>query len=274
MSKVLLQDLILSLFELFSPHEYIRASALVTLLGELDVPAGAARSSISRLKGKEILQRTTGSDGPMYTLSPEVRTQKLWNVQRVFAPERSNVGDPWAMIIFSVPESNRQDRYTLKRELVALGFGFVAAGVAIAPHSSLDEALFRLEQLNLMDYITYFTAQYGDSADLPMKVRQWWDLATLEDQYQEFIDIYGPILEDLEEKISLASSSVSNTEALALYVPLYTRWKVFPYLDPNIPLRLLPVGWPAPRAKFIFLQFHAHLAAPAKEAARCIIEEG
>lgn len=270
--KVLLQDLIVSLFELYAPRSYVRASALVALLGELDIPAGAARSSISRLKGKEILQHASDSEGPKYALSPTVRAQQQWNVQRVFAPERSSIGDPWAMVIFSVPEPNRQDRYMLKRELVDLGFGFVASGVAIAPHSSLAEALFRLEQCELRDYITYFTAEYGETTDLPAKVRQWWDLPSIESKYGEFIEEYSPLLEKFGTHNSSDASEITQAEALGIYVPLYTRWKLFPYLDPNIPLRLLPVGWPAPRAKFIFLQLNDLLAAPAKEAAQQIID--
>lgn len=271
MSKVLLQDLIISLLELYAPRNSVHASALVALLGALDIPAGAARSSISRLKGKDILQHALGSEGPKYSLSPTVRAQQQWNVQRVFAPERSSAGDPWAMIIFSVPESNRQDRYMLKRELVDLGFGFVAPGVAIAPHSSLAEALFRLKQYELLDYITYFTAEYGDATDLPAKVRHWWDLPFIESKYEEFIEEYSPLLDKIGASNSSDASDLTQTEALGIYVPLYTRWKVFPYLDPNIPLRLLPVGWPAPRAKFIFLQLNDVLAGPASEAAQQII---
>lgn len=276
LSKLLLQDLIISLFELYSPRDYISAAALVTLLEELEVAPGAARSSISRLKGKEILHHDSTEAGPQYTLSPAVRAQQKWNVQRVFTPERSVAGDPWALVIYSVPEPNRQHRYTLKRELTDLGFGFVAPGVAIAPHRSLPEALFRLEQYGLLNYITYFTADYGDASELPMKVRQWWDLTAVEQQYQEFIDQYAPVLDKLSESAAYKKENehdFSESTALAFYVPLYTRWKPFPYHDPNIPLRILPAGWPAPRAKFVFLQLDRLLSAPAYNAARRIIDE-
>lgn len=273
MSKLLLQDLIISLFELYSPRDFISAAALVALLKEIDVAPGAARSSISRLKGKEILQHVSTESGPQYALSPPVRAQQKWNVQRVFTPERSDAGDPWALVIYSVPEPSRQDRYTLKRELTDLGFGFVAPGVAVAPHSSLPEALFRLEQYNLLNYITYFTAEYGDISDLPMKVRQWWDLSAVEQQYYEFIDMYSPIVDGLAQSTAAGDESLTAEKALSFYVPLYTRWKPFPYHDPNIPLRILPVGWPAPRAKFIFLQLNSLLSTPAHKAAQQIIED-
>ena len=169
------------------------------------------------------------------------------------------------MIIFSVPEPNRQHRYALKLELSNLGFGFVAPGVAIAPESSLEEALFRLEQHGFLNYITHFTANYGESADLQMKVREWWDLGTLEKRYRDFIEHYAPLLDTLHS--TNCELPVSENEALSLYVPLFTRWKPFPYQDPNIPLRLLPVGWPAPRAKFIFLQLHEILSRSAQTRA-------
>lgn len=269
MSKVLLQDLIVSLFELYAPEDSLSAAALVELLGGLDVEPGAARSSISRLKGKEILDHISTTDGPHYALHPDTRAQQKWNVQRVFAPARSSTGEPWALIIFSVPEPNRQHRYALKRKLSSLGFGFVAPGVAIAPKSSLEEALFRLKQHEFLDYITYFTADYGESSDLQMKVRQWWDLGTLEQRYREFIDQYAPMLDTLHS--ANGQSAVTEGEALSLYVPLFTRWKTFPYQDPNIPLRLLPVGWPAPRAKFIFLQLHEFLSNPAQARAKQLV---
>lgn len=269
LSKLLLQDLIVSLFELYAPEDSLSASALVDLLGDLDVEPGAARSSISRLKGKEILEHISTPDGPRYTLHPDTRAQQKWNVQRVFAPARSSAGVPWALIIFSVPEPNRQHRYALKRELANLGFGFVAPGVAIAPESSLEEALFRLEQHGFLNYITHFTANYGESADLQMKVREWWDLGTLEKRYRDFIERYAPLLDTVHS--TNGELPVSENEALSLYVPLFTRWKPFPYQDPNIPLRLLPVGWPAPRAKFIFLQLHEILSHSAQARAERFI---
>lgn len=271
MSKILLQDLIISLFELYSPRAYISAAALVSLLGELDVAPGAARSSISRLKSKEILDHTSAANGPSYALNPAVRAQQKWKVQRVFAPERPGIEDPWALVIYSVPEPYRQFRYTLKRELSNLGFGFVAPGVAIAPHSSLAEALFRLGQRDLLNYITYFSADYGDLTNLPLRIRQWWDLSEVEQQYREFIEHYAPVLHQMESRNPLGQRAMTDVEALSIYVPLYTKWKPFPYQDPNIPLRLLPVGWPAPRAKFIFLQLNSLLWTPARNAAHALI---
>src|SRR5699024_6091603 len=133
-----------------------------------------------------------------YALDPEARALQHQYAQRVFNPERSNIGDPWALVIFSVPEPKRQHRYTLKRELTGLGFGFVAPTVAIAPHSALDEELVRHAQHNLLQYVTYFTADYGPAADLPRKVAEWWDLPALEKQYQTFIGRYEPLLQSLE----------------------------------------------------------------------------
>ena len=271
MRKVLLQDLITSLFELYSPNTSISASALVSLLDKLDVGQGAARSSISRLKNKNILERTATADGPQYALHPETRALQHRYAQRVFNPERSNIGDPWALIIFSVPEPKRQHRYTLKRELTGLGFGFVGPAVAIAPHAALDEALIRLEQHNLLQYVTYFTADYGAASDLPEKVAEWWDLPALEKQYQTFIERYQPLLASLQTAEPNQSAALQKNEAFAIYAPLYTRWKFFPYHDPNIPLPLLPANWPAPKAKAIFYKLDDLLADPAYDAVQNVL---
>lgn len=271
MSKVLLQDLIISLFELYSPDTSISASDLVSLLDKLDVGQGAARSSISRLKNKNILERIASTHGPEYALHSEARALQHRYAQRVFNPERSSIGDPWALVIFSVPEPKRQHRYALKRELSDLGFGFVGPAVAIAPHSALDEALIRLEQHHLLQYVTYFTADYGAADDLPRKVAEWWDLPALEKQYQTFIGHYEPLLASLDAAGSNQAAALRKNESFAMYVRLYTRWKFFPYHDPNIPLPLLPADWPAPKAKAIFYKLHDLLADRAHDAAQNVL---
>jgi phenylacetic acid degradation operon negative regulatory protein len=51
-------------------------------------------------------------------------------------------------------------------------------------------------------------------------------------------------------------------------VPLLTAWRRFPYLDPGIPLELLPASWPGVAAGELFETVDRRLRDPAAEHAR------
>lgn len=278
MPKPLLQELIVTLFGLYAPEAgRLPVASLVALLGDLGVDGGAARSSVSRLKTKGILERTNGGGPAAYSLAPSALDVFRRADSRIFAPERSRPGDPWALVVFSVPEAERGRRYELRSALAGLGFGFMAAGVAIAPATVLDQALERLAELGLARYVESFTGHYGLERELRAKVGQWWDLDGLDAEYAEFIADYAGELEAWRARarerprLGEAGPEGAGRDAFALYVPLLTRWRKFPYRDPNIPLDLLPVGWKAPRAKLLFLELHALLAEPAARHAETLL---
>ncbi len=272
-SKPLLQELILTLYGLYAPDGLLPVAGLVGLLADLDVDEGAARSTISRLKSKNVLERADGAGPVRYSVSPAVLDRFQAGDERIFTPQRSEPGDPWALVVFSVPEAERKRRYELRSELTSLGFGFMASGVAIAPATVLDQALERLAARGLSRYLEHFTGHYGDAATLRERIGQWWDLGGLDAQYADFIDDYGPCLQQWSTRGKAAPQldGPGRREAFALYVPLLTRWRRFPYRDPNIPLELLPVGWRAPQAKMLFLQLHGLLAAPALDHAEAVL---
>ena len=304
LSKPLHQELIVTLYGLYARETgSFAVASLVALLADLGVESGAARSTVSRLKSKGMLERGTEPGPVSYSVSASVMDVFRADDRRIFAPERSRRGDPWALVVFSVPETERNRRYELRSELANLGFGFVAGGVAIAPSTVLDQAIERLRERGLLGYIDYFTAQYGsvpfgsapngstqngEGDALRERVRHWWDLEELDAQYAEFIDDYAGELERWQGRTEPAQTEQTQTkqaqtrevarldetghrDAFSTYVPLLTRWRRFPYRDPNIPLELLPAGWKAPRAKLLFLELHGMLAAPAEHHARAVL---
>ncbi|WP_372698652.1 PaaX family transcriptional regulator C-terminal domain-containing protein [Arthrobacter sp. JSM 101049] len=273
MPKPLLQELIVTLYGLYGRSGLLPVAHLVALLADLGVEEGAARSTVSRLKSKGVLERTDGTTPVAYRLSPAVLDGFHAGDERIFTPRRSEPGDPWALVVFSVPETERKRRYELRTELTSLGFGFVAAGVAIAPATVLDQALDRLAARGLTRYLEHFTGQYGEGEVLRERIGQWWDLGELDAAYGEFVADYDPVVQQWSARTEAAPDldEDGRREAFAQYIPLLTRWRRFPYRDPNIALELLPVGWKAPRAKLVFLQLHGMLSGPAQDHARSVL---
>jgi phenylacetic acid degradation operon negative regulatory protein len=271
------QELLVTLFGLYSgPEGVLKVSSLVALMSGLGIKEGAVRSTVSRLKNRGILEHVSEERPARYRLSDSVLDSFQADDKRIFAPERSRLGDPWALVVFSVPEAERSRRYELRTELSSQGFGFVAAGVAIAPARLLDQALVRLRTQGLDQYIECFRVHYGDRNRLSERVAEWWDLEALDAQYDTFITAYRQELHRWQTRPTQppALDAEGRKEAFALYIPLLTLWRRFPYRDPNIPLELLPGGWKAPQAKVLFLELHSILQGPAAEYAYEVLSAG
>jgi len=148
----------------------------------------------------------------------------------------------WLVVICSVPESQRSKRHQFRTRMTFEGFGFIAPGIAVSPHVDRENACSRiLQSLDLDDAIT-FTATKGSltlDADVLAKA---WELDTLADRYQEFIDEFDP--EDPQTDLAALTTTVRMVDA----------WRMFPFLDPELPAQLMPADWVGKLAQDTFDQ--------------------
>lgn len=256
------QQLLLTIFGLYARDEgdSLPVAAIVRMLGELGIDQAGVRSSVSRLKHRGVLESRQEGGGARYAISPASLQIFIDGDSRIYHPTRAGLADPWLMAIFSVPEAERAKRHVLRTELIRLGFGSVTAGVWIAPVKVREQTERSLRRLDLDRYVTFFSSQYlGADAlspeDLAHKVAEWWDLHGLEALYAEFIDRHDELLNDWRQKLQTtdhAGTDDLERVAFADYIFLFTRWRRFPYLDPGIPLELLPRGWSGQVAEQLF----------------------
>ena len=272
--RLLHQQLIVTLYGLYGDLAAgsLPVAGLVSLLADLGIDGPAARSSVSRLKLKGVLHSVREGGVARYELSKTVLDAFHADDQHIFAPVRSLPGDPWSLVVFSVPETERNRRYELRSELVSLGFGTVSPGVCIAPSTVLPQAVARLAERKLDGYVEYFDAAIPGGEDVRGKVARWWDLAELDADYQEFLDVFGAEPERWAGLLARAGRSSldrrQRADAFKTYVSILTVWRRFPYRDPNLPFEYLPDGWKAPHAKQTFLQVHGLLAKVARAHAQ------
>jgi phenylacetic acid degradation operon negative regulatory protein len=236
---------------------WLSVAALIRLLADLGVDEPAVRSAISRLKRRGILQaqRLDGAAG--YELSAEALAILREGDARIFRRQRATLADGWLLAVFSVPESQRQQRHVLRSELTRRGFGMVTPGVWVVPAHPDDATAEMLRRLGLDAYADLFHARHLAFGDLTQKARQWWDLDKLQDLYQEFITEHAPAL-------ARHQSGQSGEDAFADYVRALTGWRRLPYLDPGLPAELLPAGWIGIRAADLFFTLRSLLADPAR----------
>ncbi|EMQ97932.1 PaaX family transcriptional regulator [Paeniglutamicibacter gangotriensis] len=278
-SRLQHQQLLVTLYGLYGQANQgiFPVSVLVGMFGALGIDAPAVRSTVSRLKRNGVLVSSKEAGIAGYSLSADVLDAFEEGDRRIYAPERSRPEDPWSLVIFSVPEAERNRRYELRTELTSLGFGAVGAGVAIAPNNVLSQAVHRLKDRGLDGYVEYFSADYLSEQDIASKVAQWWDLEELDGQYRDFLEIYGIAEREWAARLDSCKGIIDPAgdlarDAFAYYVPMLTVWRRFPYRDPNLPLEFLPDGWKAPAAKAAFWALDAQLAPVAKAYALALLD--
>lgn len=262
-----LRHLIITVYGLYARHDggWLSVATLIRLLADLGIEEPAARSAISRLKRRGIVQsrRYGGSAG--YQLSAEALAILREGDARIFRRRRAAAADGWVLAVFSVPEPERHRRHVLRSELTRLGFGMVAPGVWIVPAHPQDTTAETLRRLGLDGYADLFRAEHLAFGDPAAKIRRWWDLDELERQYEAFIRAHEPALREAGQ-----DGPPAGPEAFAGYVRLLTDWRRLPYLDPGLPAELLPGDWVGIRAAGLFFALRERMEEPARAYVRAV----
>lgn len=256
-----LRALIVTIYGLYAREVggWLSVATLIRLMAELGVDEPAVRSSISRLKRRRILEpgRVDGRAG--YALSASAREILDAGDRRIFRRRRGTVDEGWVLAVFSVPESQRRRRHTLRSRLAWLGFGSVGPGVWVAPAHLYPEAREMLLREDLAAYVDLFQARYLGFAAAADQVAQWWDLDGLDALYQQFCTEHSPVLASWRARRGKDDPGT----AFADYVRVLTAWRRLPYLDPGLAPELLPRDWSGTRAADVFFALQRRLEAPS-----------
>jgi phenylacetic acid degradation operon negative regulatory protein len=261
------RQLIVTLYGLYAreEHNWLSVAALVRLMADLGIDSQAVRSSVYRLKKRGILDSRATSSAAGYALSADGLAILRDGDARIFRDYRAAVGDGWVVAVFSVPERDREKRHELRTRLIRLGFGTVAPGVWVAPRHVAAETETVLARYGLGGYVDLFGGEHIGFGDVRGKLGDWWDLDELRTLYDAFSDRFGPAAR------RLARRPATDREAFAAYVPILTTWRQLPYLDPGLPLDLLPRPWSGETAAALFAELNTRLAVPARRHAMSVI---
>ncbi len=259
------RHLILTLFGLYARDEanWLSVRSLIALMEDLDVDAAATRSSVSRLKKRGVLEPSRSDGQAGYGLSSTALAVVREGDARIWTRPRAAVDDGWLMVVFSVPETERGKRHELRSLLNRLGFGTAAPGVWIAPGTAYDETLAALDRAELTSYTELFRGDYLGSGPADVRVGEWWDLPAIAALYDEFL---------ADHRSLTGLGSPDPARAFTAYVPMLTAWRRLPYLDPGLPLALLPDDWPGVGAGDLFADLDSRLREPAAKHAHARLE--
>ena len=169
----------------YSPSLSVPSAALVDLLASMDVSAPAARAALSRLSRKGTLDVSRSGRNTGYSLSPAVAATIPASemLTMTFGQHDREWDGDWTVIVFSIPETQRDQRQALRDWLRWLGFGPARDGVWISPHADLELTKRTLTGLLPPDGLTFRSAHLSGTIE-PFDV---WPLAEIRDLYRTFI---------------------------------------------------------------------------------------
>jgi phenylacetic acid degradation operon negative regulatory protein len=256
------------IFNLFGDYVNPRSasvwtSGIVDVLGVLGVSERATRSTLSRMKAKGWLSAQKTGRRSMYQLTPRGRALLEEGTRRIFGPAPTEWDGCWHIVVYSLPQQLRAKRHDLRTRLSWLGYGMLEPGTMVAaiPRSSEVSAL--VEELNVQDYVHFFTRAHLESRDDHAIVARCWDLQQMNRRYSHFVNRFRSEYESLlAEQNSVGT--LTPDESFVNRFWLTYEFSSFPRQDPNLPPELLPGDWCGREAGELLHAYRALLREPAQ----------
>jgi phenylacetic acid degradation operon negative regulatory protein len=246
---------------------WIAVADLVRLMGDLGIDEQVVRSSVSRMLRNGLLERDIRDGTVGYLLSPRAARILEEGDERIFAGSRpARLDDGWVIAVFSIPEHNRPARHQLRSRLTWLGMGRLDGGVWIAPWRVRDDVQSAVTDLALTGHVDLFHARYDAFGTLRELAERCWDLADLNERYGGFVRRVAPLLGQWRQ-----GQRSGQQQAFADYTTALHEWRKMPYLDPGLPLEMLPADWKGSRAAELFAELVAEFHQQSRDYVKSVM---
>lgn len=213
----------------------------VVWMDAVGVPPESTRIAVTRLKKKGVVRPVVRDGRAGYDITEQAEAMFARGDGRIFGFRRMADGDPWRLISFTMPESQRAARHQLRRRLTGIGCGTVSPGLWITPEYLAAEAGAIVEALGLSEYVTTFVTSEVVPPGTPREAAAlWWDLGGIAGRHSRFL----ARVDGLDKEPGV----VDGRDAFVRFVPLLDEWRIVPYLDPGLPPVMTPTDWPGDRA--------------------------
>lgn len=222
-------------------RDEVYQETLVASIEHLGYTNHAARQAVARATRRGILAAQRDGRRARMSLTPAGQELLLDGARRLLA-----FGEPWdwdgcwLLLNLRVPESRRDARQRLRNRLSWAGFGSLGNGLWLSPHLDREAELAAVLSSEPAAQAWTFRARSGDLGDIYQLVRQAWDIDAMIADYDLFIAEFGRLQPRTPE------------ECFAAYISLWSRWRLFPFIDPDLPAEVFPKGWLRERAYKVF----------------------
>ena len=221
-------------------------STMLRALALFNVDEAATRQALFRTASEGLFEREQEGRRVRWRLAAGSRKLAVAAAERLYNFRSAGDGwdGRWLLLDVSVPDDLR--RLRLRRRLAWAGFGTLASGLAITPHTSREaEAARILESLGLAKQAVSLIATLGTIGQTKQFVAEAWDLADLARRYEKFTAQV------------IAQRPKTDEQTFVAHTRLVHEWRRFPFIDPGLPRELLPASWAGIEARDVFERAYA-----------------
>jgi phenylacetic acid degradation operon negative regulatory protein len=219
-------------------------SAVLAVLARLGIEEKATRQALMRTAAAGWLEAEKIGRRTRWQLTDSARQLLTDGADRIysFAGPAQEWDGRWLLVSVRIPESDRRARHVVRTRLSWAGFGSLSASLWISPHPDRQaEATRALREAGAADDAHIFVATRPGLADVRVMVASAWDLAAIEEHYEQFIAEFRARVPG---------------DVLARQIELVHAWRRFPFIDPALPRELLPPRWSGLTAARLFAERH------------------
>jgi phenylacetic acid degradation operon negative regulatory protein len=236
--------------------EAMPSGALVAAMIDLGMKEPAARATTARLTRMGLLVQDRIGRRTTHRLSERaagiVAEEAAW-LDR-FGRENPEWDGLWTVLAFSIPESQRALRHTVRSRLKWAGFAPLYDGVWISPSDSAAQTMAQLQEAGV-ESVTAMRASLETS--LPAGPQGAWDLAAAAALYESF-----------RAELEAVRPATTEAQALTERSRLMLAWQGFRGVDVGLPIELLPPAWPRVDVRRLFAERYDQLGPQAEERMR------
>jgi phenylacetic acid degradation operon negative regulatory protein len=245
---------------------WLPSGAIVALLGEAGVSQPGARTAISRLARRGVLEGRRQGRQSSYRLTPAAATFLAIGGSSILTPADGIEpwDEHWTLIAFSLPQGENAERRGLRTQLRWMGYAPLYDGLWVSARELTEKARAQLAQLTL-GAMTVFRARHVDlSAAAGRAPLDAWDTAAIAREYAAFMELWSPV------PPRMRGGEITGSEAVRVRTEVMETYRRLPILDPQLPGRLLPPGWLRGPARTLFASLYDGLAETAQDHVRAV----
>lgn len=254
------------LFTLFGDYVYpqrgeIWLGGLVRLGSVLGLSETAVRSAAARLTREGWVAARRRGHRSYYRLSKAGRALIEQGTRRIYRANGRAWNGSWCLLTYSIPEAKRAVRDRIRKQLAWLGFAPLRSGIYIAPRDRSREVVRLAHGAGAAGFARTFVARGAGRTSDAQLVRECWNLPAIGRAYRRFLADYEPRLAAHRAQSRLGL--LTDQEAFVTRFMLTHEFRRFPFVDPDLPDRLLPRQWTGKQARRLFETYHAMLTRGA-----------
>lgn len=240
---------------------WLPSAAIVALLAEAGVGPAAARTAISRLARRGVLEGDRHGRHSSYRLTraaaADLAVGGAWIAS--YGTDAESWAGWWTLIAFSLPQDEAVRRRALRTRLRWAGFAPLYDALWISPRELTADDRARLAAATRGAF-TAFRARHAVPGGLGRDPIEAWDVPAIAGRYEAFIREWGGV----------STAGLTGAVAVRARTEVMDAYRRFSTLDPGLPTALLPADWPRPAARRIFTAVYDGLAGAAATHVRTV----